>query len=527
MRKTVIYLLAVISFLSASSCTAWFDNIPPYEATEEQLKGDNVIVGAFFPQLQRNVISTHNNQFQLSQNLVGDIYSGYMAPCNGFNSNKNNSTYYFQDNWLNSPFEKVYAQAMGAFLEIRKATGADESSSIYQMAKIILVASMHRFTDMWGPLPYVAVGSGSMSTPYDSQEDVYRQFFAELDKAVEVLGQFVAVNPDSRPMAEYDLVYGGDFSKWIKFANSLRLRLAMRVAYVDPVLAQAEAEKAVANPGGLIESNEDNAAVESLGANSVTNQLYTMWATYGDIRMGATIESYLKGYDDPRLSKMFSKVKIGANEGYFGIRTGIKITDKTSRQQFSCPNINEDSPIVWLNAAEVAFLKAEGALRGWNMGVDAKDAYERGVRLSFEEWGAGSADSYLADGTSRQANYVDPLSASYNISALSNITVKWNDADNKNAKLERIITQKWIALFPNGQEGWSEFRRTGYPKLFPVAVNESGGAVSTDVQVRRLPFARSEYTLNKENLDKAIEMLGGQDTGGVRLWWDVENKNMN
>ena len=93
--------------------------------------------------------------------------------------------------------------------------------------------------------------------------------------------------------------------------------------------------------------------------------------------------------------------------------------------------------------------------------------------------------------------------------------------------MERIITQKWIAAFPNGQEAWTEFRRTGYPKLFPVAVNNSGGTVDTDVQIRRLPFARSEYTLNPDNIQKAIQLLGGQDNGGTRVWWDVENKTLN
>lgn len=95
--------LLFVGTLSMTACTGWFDNVPPYEATEDMLEGDNVKIGAFFPQLQRNVISTHNNQFQMSENLVGDIYSGYMAIPTNFNSNKNNATYFFQDNWLNSP----------------------------------------------------------------------------------------------------------------------------------------------------------------------------------------------------------------------------------------------------------------------------------------------------------------------------------------------------------------------------------------------------------------------------------------
>lgn len=317
--------------ISLASCTGWFDNVPPYEATEDILEGDNVKVGAFFPQLQRNVVSTHNNQFQLSQNLVGDIYSGYMAIPTNFNSNKNNATYFFQDNWLNSPFEKVYTQAIGAYIEIKKSVDGDENSHIYQWAQILKIASMHRFTDMWGPLPYTQVGSGSMTTPYDSQETVYMKFFEELDKAAEVLTKFTVNNPGSKPMSEYDLVYGGDYSKWVKFANSLRLRLAMRLAFVKPEVAKEQAEKAISHSLGVITSNDDNAGVKTVGANDVVNQLYTMWANYKDIRMGASIWSILTGYEDPRLSKMFTQGTLNETSGYFALRTGLNLDSNKTR----------------------------------------------------------------------------------------------------------------------------------------------------------------------------------------------------
>lgn len=519
--------LLFVGALSITACTGWFDNIPPYEATDDMLEGDNVKIGAFFPQLQRNVISTHNNQFQLSQNLVGDIYSGYLATPTNFNSNQNNSTYFFQDGWLNGPFEKVYTQAIGAYMEIRRNTKADEESHVYQLAQILKIASMHRFTDMWGPLPYTKVGT-SMTTPYDSQETVYMTFFAELDKAVEVLSKFVANNAGSKPMADYDLVYGGDYSKWIKFANSLHLRLAMRLAYIKPDIAQREAEKAVTNPGGLITSNDDNAGVKSVGANEVINQLWTMWASYQDIRMGASLLSVLDGYDDPRLSKMFSQGRLKEQDGYFALRTGINLdSNKESRLGYSCPIIQSTTPIIWMNAAEVAFLRAEGALRGWNMGIGIKEAYEQGIALSFAQWGAGNADTYITDTEKTAANYVDPLSSSNNINAVSHITIAWNENDPKDKNMERIITQKWIAMFPNGQEAWTEYRRTGYPQLFPVKVNNSSGTIDTDIQIRRMPFAKSEYTLNPDNINKAIQLLGGPDNGGTRLWWDVKNKSIN
>lgn len=180
-----------------------------------------------------------------------------------------------------------------------------------------------------------------------------------------------------------------------------------------------------------------------------------------------------------------------------------------------------------MNAAEVAFLKAEGALRGWNMGVDAGEAYKQGITLSFAEWGAGGADAYMKDSKKTAANYVDPLTSSNNINAVSHITIAWDESDSKDKNLERIITQKWIAMFPNGHEAWTEYRRTGYPQLFPVKVNNSAGTIDTDIQIRRMPFAKSEYTLNPEGIRKAVELLGGPDNGGTRLWWDVENKSVN
>ena len=88
-------------------------------------------------------------------------------------------------------------------------------------------------------------------------------------------------------------------------------------------------------------------------------------------------------------------------------------------------------------------------------------------------------------------------------------------------KLERIITQKWIAIYPDGQEAWSEFRRTAYPKVFPVMINNSGGTINTNKQVRRIPYPASEYRNNANNVNNAVStLLGGADNGGTQLWWD-------
>jgi hypothetical protein len=103
---------------------------------------------------------------------------------------------------------------------------------------------------------------------------------------------------------------------------------------------------------------------------------------------------------------------------------------------------------------------------------------------------------------------------------LSTITIKWDDGDAFEKKLERIITQKWISVYPDGQEAWSEFRRTGYPKLFPVVINNSGGKVSTTTFIRRVNIPPDEYLTNPQGAKRAAATLGGPDNGGTRLWWD-------
>lgn len=521
MNKRNSYKGFAVSLLFVlSACTSGFDNVRPYEPTDEDLQGDNFRAGAFYAQLQQNVISTHTNQFQLSQNLVGDIYAGYMAGTNNWFSNKNNSTYFYQEAWLNNPFEKVYAKAFGAWMEIKRITGGEENSHAFQLAQILKVASLHRFTDMWGPIPYSMVGTGELTTAYDCQKEVYHLFFVELEKAVEVLGEFTLNNPGSRPLADYDLVYNGDYLKWMKFANSLKLRLAMRLSYVEPELAKQKAEEAVKHPAGLIEINDNNAVVKTSNGIKIDNPLYTIWSSYNDIRMGASMFSFMTGYEDPRLEKFFAKGLINEKADYYALRNGVSVVSQSDYKDFSSPNILSDTPLEWLTASEVAFLKAEGALRGWAMGTDAKQAYENGIRLSFAKCGATRADEYIVDNKSVPVKYSNPKFSNQTINAMTTITIAWNAKTNFEEQLERIITQKWIAIYPNGQEAWSEFRRTGYPKLFPVMTNNSGGTIDTRIQVRRLPFPKCEYTTNEENVKKAIALLGGPDTGGTKLWWD-------
>jgi hypothetical protein len=153
------------------------------------------------------------------------------------------------------------------------------------------------------------------------------------------------------------------------------------------------------------------------------------------------------------------------------------------------------------------------------MGGSAQDFYEQGITLSFEEWGADGALAYIADKTSKPADFKDNVGRN-SAPAPSTVTIAWSEGDDLEAKLEKIGTQKWLALFPNGCEAWAEYRRLHYPKIFPPKRNLSNDTVNINHGVRRCLYPENEKNTNPEGYASGVEALGGPDTGGTRLWWD-------
>jgi len=515
----------LIIILAQSACKKGFEqmNTNPNQITEDDLQKDGIGIGGFFQNMQINVVKGttdpgNPSNYQVSQGLSGDIFSGYMGTPTPFQNNRNNSTYVMT--WNDGEFGSGFS-VMSGWFEVKKRAQV-KMPDFYGVALILKVAKMQRVTDVHGPLPYTRYGIGGFSVAYDSQEAIYNTFFKELDTAINNLTSYVTTNPGATPFKNYDLIYGGDYKKWLKYANSLKLRLAMRIVYANPSLAKQKAEEAVSNANGLIISNTENANLQSANGTTLYNPVYFIQEGYKDIRAGATLESFLVGYNDPRLpAYMLQSEKYPGT--YKGIRSGINLGNKDERLGFSKMNLQSNTPLRWMTATEVSFLRAEGALRGWNMGGTAQQFYEAGIDLSFNNAGVGGA-TYKDDNTSKAAAYVDPLNPANNVALgspnLSTVTIKWNDADAFERKLERIITQKWLGIFPDGEEAWTEFRRTGYPKVFPVVLNQSGGLVDTQIQIRRLTFPGSEYSNNTVELQKGITLLGGPDTGGTKLWWD-------
>jgi hypothetical protein len=465
---------------------------------------------------------------QIEENLVAESFADYMATPTPFAGGVNNTTYYIR--W-NTYWDRIYKDLMAPANQVIKIADEGGYTVFSSWAKLIQIMGVSRLTTYYGPVIYSNYGSSESTIKYDSESELYAKFFSQLD---EIQATFAA-NKTYAGMKKFDASYGGDVTKWAKFVNSLRLRLAIRISKVAPALAKAQGEKAIADPAGLILTNADNMTISLYGGKLYLSVICFEW---GDTRMSAGMESILVGLKDSRIEKFFQPATDAsvyadhADVPYKGIRNGASLVAKDDHSNFSM--INESFKTItkrnYLAASEVYFDLAEAGLRGWTGAGDAKSNYENGVKLSFADWGAGGVDSYLADDTSKPIDYNDPkATGSVNdFVSRSTVTVKWNEADSNELKLEKIITQKWIAGFYNPNEPWADFRRTGYPKLPNVYKNDSNadwGVIPAGEWIKRMPFVNAERTGNVAGIADATTKLGGPDNIATRLWWDTGKAN--
>ncbi|WP_423129406.1 SusD/RagB family nutrient-binding outer membrane lipoprotein [Gaoshiqia sp. Z1-71] len=522
MKKTIFILIAA---LLAGACTDQFEeaNINPYEISDESLKQDFNHIGAFFPSMLGNIFG-----HQIEENLVAESFCDYMATPTPFAGGVNNTTYYIR--W-NTYWDRVYGSIMAPAKQVMKIADEGGYDVFSKWAKLMQILGMSRLTTYHGPVIYSTYGGSVGTVSYDSEEQLYIRFFADLDEIQAVF----AANEDYVGLKKFDASYSGNVKQWEKLVNSLRLRLAIRISNVAPALAKAQGEKAISHPAGLILANTDNFNVSLYG-----NKLYLaiICFEWGDTRMSAGMESFLVGLKDPRIEKYFQPATDASvytdhpEYPYKGIRNGASLVAKDDRTSFSM--INESFKDIikrsYLTASEVCFDLAEASLRGWEGAGDAKTNYENGVKASFAEWGAAGVDDYLADETSKPIDYNDPkATGSVNdFVSRSTVTVKWNDADSNELKLEKIITQKWIAGFTNPNEPWADFRRTGYPKLPLVYQNDSSsdwGVIPAGEWIKRMPFVNAERTGNADGVAAAVATMKGADLISTRLWFDTGNPN--
>lgn len=540
MNKFYTYMLGLLAggLLGLSACTGQFESYNTNEAgfPDESKEQDFNKYGISMEVIQQGIYFNYdwgggkNWTFQVMQNLGADMFSGYMHNFNPYVEGHGNSTYNMQDGWNGAFWENTYGVIMTEVLKSEQLT-KERYPSFYGITLLLKVEVMHRVSDLYGPVIYTQFGSKVGSMP-DTQAEAYKAFFADIDTGIEKIRAYMEANPGVENFARFDILmpkHKRNYAEWIRFGNSLRLRLAVRIAMADPVLAAAEARKSLTDKGGLLDSDDDIVAVSADGS-GYNNPLGEINKSWEEVFLNANMESYMGGYDDPRLGKYFEKAVGGMGtevipiQGtYKGIRQGTGFNHK-NYSRHSKSTITQSTHAVLMTVAEVWFLRAEAALRGWSQ-EDPGVCYENGVKASFIQWGARDVAAYLASSKTPK-DYEDAFNPEYNIEAVGHVTPAWDDAASKEEKLEKIITQKWIACYPEGCEAWAEQRRTGYPRLFPVMVNDSQGTIDSHIGPRRLNFLVGIKTANPEQYAALVEALGGPDNCGTRLWWDT-GKNFN
>lgn len=527
--KNILQRISILTLVFISTlfigCTDNFDQI-----NKNPLAATSVNPSLLLPKME-NFPFNGKGTYQLRNTLHSNIYAQYLATsANYFASGR----YEFVNGWVKAGFWDLYYINMYKCLKEVKAVldAHPEFNTKYQIMRILCTVGASRTTDAFGDIPYFNAVSGNPNSPYDSQKDIYYDLFKELDEAVSVLKNSSA----SESYGAEDIIYGGNIQQWIKFANSLRLRFALRISFIDPDKAKLEGEKALQLD--LITSNDDNAGVHNVVSDD-GHQLYAI-SYWNEFRASKTMIDIMLDYSsvqDPRLPLLFSQTQ-GYASGtsdvqYRGIPNGLPASE-LSKDEYkyinnSCiwglsnyPQWNTNAkgsvgqgvrpsgfierPLILFNYSEVCFLKAEAALRGWVGAGDAKTNYTEGIRASFSYSRLGvNASLYSTDNDEFYINGGN---------------VAWDEALDFEAKLKKIITEKWIAIYPNGTEAWSEFRRTGYPDLTPV-IQSDLSILPQGTFIKKLRYVDNELKMNKHATDSSLN--GGKGDGqNVRVWWDTE-----
>ena len=444
---------------------------------------------------------------------------------------------------INETYRRAYINVYNHLQVIMNVAKRDNLNAEYGIALVFKVQVFHRQTDIFGPIPYSEMGQPKESIKFDSQRDVYYQMFDELREAAGLLETELKKNPAANAFGINDMIYNGSVEKWLRFCNTLRLRLAMRISNIDPTKAKMEAEAAV--KGIMLETNADDGLFQTkdlTGSSGYGHGMPQMYQYLTDF-MSTSMESYMVGYKDPRISEYWSPVGTPVSQttdpnftgnigGYHGATSGASLEWMTSAilrahsltgPRFADGN-QRKTPINVINAAETWFLKAEGAWKGWNMGTgDAQTFYDKGIEVSIKQWRPTINATLITEYINSTNTPVAPKNYPYNDAPVTDTPVKFSS--DKNQQYEQIMIQKWLANYPNAVEAYSELRRTRLPKLYAKKTSLNANVNPDQGQmIVRYPFPDMEKTTQPLEVERATEMLGGNpDLESTPVWWDTNN----
>ncbi|HEY0037214.1 MAG TPA: SusD/RagB family nutrient-binding outer membrane lipoprotein [Longimicrobium sp.] len=470
---------ALVLALGASACDSGLTEINENPNDPEVVPADNVFANG--------IASGVGRAFGANFNMtLTALWAQHMAKIQYIDEDR----YDLRDQAVNAHWTGFYSVPLQDFQDVVNS-GADNNRPNVEAQGLVMRSWLFQImTDVWGDIPYSealrGTGEARIVTPkYDTQEQVYNGILADLKRANDIIGAGAAIN-------DGDLIYDGDMPSWKKFANSLRLRAAMRLSQVNPTLARTEAAAAIA--AGVFTSNADNAVLNYTPSAPSQSPLYLNQIGFGGSRddhgISATMVNTLKALNDPRLPVYAQPAPVdkqyrGAMNGPSDANAPVLNTISRLGTYF----LRADWPAPLMTYAEVLFLRAEATQRGYVAG-DAAALYRAGIRASMEMYDVPTASINA---------YIAQPSVTYN-------------------GLSSIAQQKWIALFMNGPEAYAEVRRLNSPTLTPA----SGSVIGARIPVR-IFYPTNEESYNKANLEAAVARNGGQGIPEGLLtpvWWD-------
>lgn len=482
---TYVLATTLALFLVVTGCDSRFEDMNSNPNEPEEVTPDLLL-----PNIIRSSVNTSVNTAHTTGNLVLQYVSKVSF-----------ATEIDRYNWAGVGYwDGLYDDLRNVEEVIRIAQERDNPN--YEGVGLVLKSWMFSMlTNAYGDVPYREahnVLEGTDTPAYDPQEEIYRGLLEDLEQANDL------IDPGSDQPFQGDILYDGDLLKWKKLANSLRLRLLMRLSEkqgeIDNVDVQADFQEIVNDPSRypVFEDNADNAALEYLSSRPNQWPRHTSRVgTFRTYKMSQTLTDTLKTFDDPRLP-VFGDPTAASVEGgdpeFVGVPNGL--TDDASNEfnggrdnqsslnttrYFEEPDAAEGLIMTY---AEVVFLKAEAAARGW-IGEDAEGLYEQGIEASMAQYDRDVPNGYLSQP---------------------------GVAFDESRAEELIGKQKWIALFYTGLEGWFNWRRTGIPDIEPSANNVNGDQIPV-----RFRYPDSEQALNNDNYQEAVDRQGPNNIN-TEMW---------
>jgi hypothetical protein len=501
----VILLLLMTTTYACSDLTSDYNQNP--NAT------DNAPTPYLLTSAQKSLADQYWDDFALG--YFGNLYSQYWSQ----NQYSGESRYDYRPGVVNQIWEEYYLSLNTIQQIIRQNRNNPSGQAQYgdpanqiAVGKILKAFAYQNMTEIWGAIPFgedALQGAENTTPAYTSQEEVYTGIIKMLTEASD------SIDTSVETMASGDIIYGGDMTKWKKLANSLKMRVGIRLADVNPEMA--ENAVAEAHNAGIITSNDDNALFE-YKAQPNNNPIHDAYIGRDDFAVSNTLVDFMKGNDDPRISAYAAKTYTAEDgspvedangneierpssvDDYIGFPYGEAQGQATTRKgtyEWSRPSLRvreATAPAIFMTAAEMLFDQAEAAQRGW-ISETASAKYEAAIDASMDYWDIDSGIS----------------------------TYKSNVSYNPGNFKEQIAHQKWVALYMQGIQGWSVLRRTDIDFLNPPVDGKLGVSFDADVALR-YPYPTDEDQLNQENKDAAVDdQFDGTDDQGQKLWFQRES----